>query len=483
MKKNIIRPLLAIVCLLSSIGVYAHDFKVDGIYYRLLSEENQVAVTYYGDDEYDVPEEYKYTGSVTIPETVTYQGATYSVTSIGAHAFDCCSGLTEVTIPNSVTSIGYYAFFCCDGLTEITIPNNVTSIGDRAFTYCSSLNEITIPNSVTSIGDEAFYNCTGLTEVTIGNGVTSIGKWAFASCYRLTEVTIPNSVNSIGDGAFRLCTGLKEIIIPNSVTSIGYEAFFYCTGLTEVTIGSSVTSIGEWAFACCSSLNEITIPNSVTSIGDEAFYSCTGLTSMAVEEGNIVYDSRENCNAIIETATNTLITGCKNSFIPNSVTSIGESAFYGCNGLTEITIPNSVTSIGDEAFYYCTGLTEITIGNSVTSIGESAFAYCEGLTEMRIEAVNPPAIYDNTFEGVDKSIPLYVPAESVEAYRTADYWKYFMNITEDLTSGVENITCDNSDAPAEYYDLSGRRVDHPTHGIYIVKQGDIVRKVFVNKVR
>lgn len=129
-------------------------------------------------------------------------------------------------------------------------------------------------------------------------------------------------------------------------------------------------------------------------------------------------------------------------------------------------------------------MTEVTIGNSITSIGESAFAYCEGLTEMRIEAVNPPAIYDNTFEGVDKSIPLYVPAESVEAYRTADYWEYFINISEDLSySAVEDISCDNNDVDVEYYDLNGFRIENPTRGIYIVKQGDIVRKVFVNKVR
>ena len=215
--------------------------------------------------------------------------------------------------------------------------------------------------SVTSIGASAFWNCSGLTSVTIPNSVTSIGSWAFSSCTGLTSVTIPNSVTSIGEYAFADCTGLTSIEIPNSVTSIENEAFYYCTGLTSVTIPNSVTSIGEYAFAYC-----------------------RGLTSIVVENGNTVYDCRDNCNAIIETATNTLIGGCQNTIIPNSVTSIGDRAFYGCRGLTSVTIPNSVTSIGGSAFYGCRGLTSVTIPNSVTSIGNEVFYYCTGLTSIEI---------------------------------------------------------------------------------------------------
>ena len=239
-----------------------------------------------------------------------------------------------------------------------------------AYQYCFNLTSITIPNSVTSIGDEAFGYCSGLASITIGNNVTSIGLNAFRNCTGLTSITIPNSVTNIGSSAFEGCSGLTSITIPNSVTSIGSSAFKGCSGLTSITI-----------------------PNSVTSIGYEAFRRCTGLTSICVDEGNSVYDSRENCNAIIQTETNELIAGCQSTIIPNSVKRIENSAFEGCNGLTSITIPNSVTNIGSSAFEGCSGLTSITIPNSVTSIGFYVFRGCSGLTSICVDEGN--TVYDS----------------------------------------------------------------------------------------
>ena len=172
----------------------------------------------------------------------------------------------------------------------------------------------------------------------------------------MCKVAIPNSVTNIGNDAFYGCSSLASVTIPNSVTSIGEGAFCYCISLTSVTIPNSVTSIGDDVFSVSSSLTSVTIPNSVTSIGSSAFAGCTGLTSIIVESGNAVYDSRNNCNAIIETANNDLIAGCQNTIIPNSVTSIGDWAFFRCSSLTSVTIPNSVTSIGDHTFEECTNL-------------------------------------------------------------------------------------------------------------------------------
>lgn len=436
MRTNLLKSifLIAIACL-SSIATYAHDFEVDGIYYEITNSTNkEVCVTYKGSYSSQ-----SYSGYVEIPETVTYSGTTFSVTSIGDEAFNECSGLTSITIPESITSIGEDAFYECTGLTSITIPNSVTSIGEYAFSDCSGLTRITIPESVTSIGLVAFSGCNGLTSIKVESGnsvydsrdncnaiietatntlitgckrtiipnsVTIIGDGAFFDCDGLTSITIPNSITRIGVGAFENCYGLTRVIIPNSVISIGDGAFIESVNLSNLTIGNSVTSIGAEAFADCN-LTSITIPSSVTKIGNEAFSYNGELTNIVVESGNTVYDSRENCNAIIETATNTLIAGSKNTIIPNSITNIGVGAFAAIN-ITSIEIPNSVTSIGDDAFCECDALTKV-------------YSY----------AKVPPTCGEYVFDYNTKSnCILYVPKDTKSAYMNAVEWSDFVNIEE-----------------------------------------------------
>ena len=237
-------------------------------------------------------------------------------------------------------------------------------------------------------------------------------------------------VTSIGSKAF--WSGiLTSITIPNSVTSIGTEAFAECYSLISLTIPNSVTSIEENAFASCTGLTSLTIPNSVTSIEDNAFSGCNDLKSITVEEGNTKYDSRDNCNAIIRTTSNTLIAGCKNTTIPNSVTSIGNEAFYDCCDLTSVKIPNSVTSIGEWAFFNCSGLTTVAIPNSVTSIGDEAFTLCVGLTSVTCLVKNPPRIGYNSFSECDNLTTLHVLPVSKATYEKSKWKQFFKNIVED----------------------------------------------------
>jgi hypothetical protein len=294
--------------------------------------------------------------------------------------------------------------------TEITSFNELeyftglTSINDYAFYGCNNLTSVTLPHGVTSIGNSAFYNCSGLTSVTIGNSVTSIGDSAFNHCTSLTSVTIGNSVTSIGSYAFGSCSGLTSVTIPDSVTSIGSTAFYNCSGLTSVTIGDSVTSIDSFAFEGCSSLTSVTIPASVTSIGSNPFAYCDLLESITVDPGNTVYSSPNGCNAIIKTADHLLVLGCKNTVIPNDVTTIYGHAFYGCIGLTSIEIPASVSNIYT-----------------------SAFNRCSNLEEIRVWAVTPPTAFTLCFNYVPTDIPVYVPCNTKTAYQQASGWSVFTN--------------------------------------------------------
>ena len=465
------RIFFLVFALLSSLNLSAQTTFIIGNLKYTITSDSTVSVSKKG----------TFAGELVIPESVKFDETQYSVTNIGERAFDGCSGLTSVVIPNSMTRIGNYAFYGCTGLTSVTIPNSVTSIGDYAFCECSGLASIIIPNSVTSIGDYVFRRCRSLISGTIPNSVTNIGNSAFSSCTNLTNIAIGNSVTSLGNSVFAYCRGLTSITIPNSVTSIGYSAFRDCTGLTSVTI-----------------------PNSVASIKVSAFYQCTGLIEINVDENNAVYSSIDG--VVFNKSQTELIqypSGKQGAYlIPNSVTIIGEEAFNGCINLTSVTIPNSVTDIGGSAFFacanltsaiipnsvtkiqlstfaYCSSLTSVTIPNSVTKIQRSAFINCTSLTEIYCHIEEPLTITSDVFKNVlENTCTLHVPIGSGDAYRNADVWKEF-NIVEDLPTNIVSI--DNSQSIFDnevWYTLNGIRLNgKPTKaGVYIVNGKRVIIK-------
>ena len=399
--------------------------------------------------------------------------------TIGNYAFYGCSGLTSVSLPSGLTSIGNAAFQNCSGLTSITLPSSLNIIGNGAFNRCSGLEtleykgtveqwlsiefdsdwmtdsshtfiadgeeltNLVVPEGVTSIGERAFYGCSGLTELDLSNctSLTSIGSSAFYGCSGLTSITLPSSLTSIGFNAFRDCSGLEtleykgtveqwlsiefdsdwmtdsshtfiadgeeltNLVVPEGVTSIGERAFYGCSGLTELDLSNctSLTSIESYAFYGCNGLTSIILPSSLTNIGDYAFSYCLGLNTLEYKGTLEQWLSINFGSSWMGDTSHTFIVNGEeltNLVVPEGVTSIGDYAFYGCSGLTELDLSNctSLTSIESYAFWCCSGLTSIDLPSSLTSIGNYAFNGCRGLTSITLpsslEAIGGSAFSD-----------------------------------------------------------------------------------------
>lgn len=406
----------------------------------------------------------KPTGDLAIPESITYSDAEYPVTSLKFSAFSNCTGLTSIVVPNSVTVLGYSAFNGCSSVTSITIPASITAIERTTFLNCSGLTEITIPENVTSIGNQAFYNCSKLKKIVVPDKVTTLGSSVFEGCTDLTEIQLPASLTNIGDYDFA-GTSITEITIPESVETIGKGAFSGCANLSEVIIGSNVKSIGSDAFKGCDklstifypdALSDLTLPEGVTAVSypagtevklaeDGALYSADGKTLYYVPA------SVENFTIpdTVETIADNAFKGCENLTsvtIPESVTTIGSSAFSGCSSLATVSIPESVTTIGSGVFDGCDNLKDIELPSSITNvevsegtteIASGSFSGLKNLTEVSIpESVT--TIGSGAFEGCEKLEEITIPSGVTTIEKNAF-----------AGSGLEEVTFDGTPATIE----------------------------------
>jgi hypothetical protein len=518
MNKQLLSLLLLMV--VATMPVAAYDFTVDGLYYNQLSDSTVEVV-----NRSNYFTSYL-SGHLVIPDKVTYEGVDYTVTRIGWYAFYRCN-ITSVEIPNTVTSIETSSFYECRYLTSIEFPSSITRICS-AFNDCVSLTSIHIPASVVYLEQNSFSMCPGLTSITVDednpvydsrencnaiietatnmlisgcqntvipSSVTSLGMWAFGGCTGLTSIDLPPALRKIPNYAFYQCTGLTSIDIPETVTEIGYDAFRGCTGLTTIDLPASLGIIEHGAFSENPNLISLEIPSNVYYIYTGVLLmSGASLTSLKVASDNQYYDSREDCNAIIRTSTNELIAGCQNTVLPTTVTSIAESAFSGCVGLTSFEIPGTITNIGGGAFLRCTNLERVTIPNTITTIprlafahceklkcvtipesvvsfGSEPFAYCYALSRVISKPLVPPTNEtQHAFYSSNANAVLFVPNESLDAYRADNVWGKFVHIVPFIGAGPGDVNGDgnvsigdvtnlidmliNGDAPA-YYDVNG----------------------------
>lgn len=398
------------------------------------------------------------------------------IDALPSKMFKNCISLAKIDIPNC-KSIGSEAFEGCTDLRSVTIPDGVQKIGERAFEGCESLTSIYIPSSVQFVASDAFNGCENLDTIIVAEdnpwlessdennavvetatktlvrgsrsvrnlqGIKRIGDYAFSGC-KVEEIVIPDGVTSIERDAFKGCTELRKVFIPVSVTSIGdsvfEDVFGDCRSLSSIVVergnkiydsrkncnaiiktsenrlisGSSftiipngVTEIAPWSFWGRSNLSKITIPKTVKSISSGAFADCSGLQEIKVNRRNSIYDSRENSNAIIISSSKTLHTGCCRTTIPSEITSIGKYAFYGMNGMASMIIPENIESIKDYAFYKCSGLKELKISDHVSFIGAGAFEKCSGLTSFQIPA-GIDTLYSSLFYGCTALKSVIIP--------------------------------------------------------------------------
>ena len=478
--------LLLLALIVSATSLYAETVKLNGLYYSLGTTTAQVVK-----DQSSDKSVYKDYTAVTIPASVTYNGYTYPVTSIGTSAFEALTNLQSVTLPTSVTTIGTDAFYGCTKLANVNLEEGLTSIGLRAFYNCK-LTEITIPSTVTSIGNAAFkgnptttivwkpadcsigsddsapfYSTNSqVTSFTFADGVEVVPSYICKNMNKIDTIVLPASVNRLGQNAFMYCTNLKSINLPATqktlpvsflegctslesielpatLTTVSADAFYGCTKLANVNLHEGLTTIGLRAFYNCK-LTEITVPSTVTSIGNAAFKG-NPTTTIVWKPKSCTIGSDDSAPFY---STNSQVTSftfgdsvqvipaylCKymkidSIAIPATVTGIGQSAFMYCANLKRFEFPQGIKTLATSVLEGCAALEEVVIPSSVTTINQDAFYNCSALQAIRNYAFTPQTITERAVNNVNKqTCILYVPMDYIDLYQAKAVWCDFANI-------------------------------------------------------
>ena len=432
----------------TSLSAAAYDFESAGIYYNITGN-NTVEVTYSDRDNNT------YSGSISVPETVTNNGTEYSVTTIGESAFKG-SAVTSVYMPESITSIEYDAFSECQNLESVTLPESLTTLGIRAFGGCQSLKAIKIPSGVTAIPGYCFNGCVSLESVTIPEGVTAIGHDAFRGCRNAKfNPALPETLTAIGDYAFQNCANLYAVTLPASLQTIGDHAF-EASNVQEAVLPAGLKTIGAYAFRKCSNITRVTLPDGLTTLGEGAFQQCEALVTAdlmnPMDITSIPRYAFDGCSGLrnvylpffIEAVDDYAFRGCASlrqiQFVAPTKT-IGAYAFSGCRSLKSLDLfkCENFTTIGSYAFSGCTSLKSLNLPKSLETIGEYAFSGCQAISVISSPSLVPPTIAsESALNGIDKDVCVLTMPKSVYLdYFRAPYWGQFVEYTASVLVGVD----------------------------------------------
>ncbi len=476
--RYVVTMMLALITLMC----HAEIFEAEGLWFETTSDETVTLIVKPSGGGMFITKNV-YQGDIVVPETITCQDRTYTVTAIKDDAFTESPDLTSVTIPATVLSMGDSPFLACPKLSTVTVADGNPAfivVDGMLFNHdvttlltcpATTVGEVTVPDQVTTVNRGAFYDCTKVTAIDLPSTVSDIGSVTFFHCDRLADIVFPEGVTALADSLMFYCTSLKSVSFPQSLKTIGKRTFYQCSKLTRLDLPGSLEEIGEYAFSICYGVNSVTLPACLRKIGYRAFENCSKIKRITLPASveNVAIQVFVGCNDLrsIEVADEnpffcsddgvlfdkekTTLICCPSGriddeyVVPSSVTTIGEYGFYYCRLIDKITLPFGLRELRTGAFRLCSKLKTVVLPPLVSTLGEEVFNSCSGLKSILCYASPVPQVAAKPFTNSNLSVPLYVPAASLEDYQSADKWLSFSTILPLSAEVVDGMMGDTND--------------------------------------